>query len=407
MLSSKDITDFINQNIYDIRITKNGRWIDQKCAADVLTVIADCIYNYILNNSDNTTFTTADIWYSDYAKNNVVEIFKKPDVDSELAQNEYDKFFQQPMELLAASKVLNKTKNGNRNIYSVADIDILEFIALREKNSLFFLKEYITKTLKDSGIYYLFETFFNSQTPINYSKMKKGFSDFTIGNTAINGVVECNRIFIKVLNPLAYYNNALGTERGHLSRHNITYDMLMYNRNNFRDINAEKPKEITRKEYMQLQKIVVNDAYYRYQSTKAKHYLKLFNDQYRDNKSEHFDEFDNGTATQIHHIFPESQYPEICYYLENLIALTPTQHMTKAHPNNNTREICETYQHLLLLSKTDRIKENLSDATVEKIYEFSKLLHVLNVGFDDDNILKIEDMDFDDVVNAINLHYAA
>lgn len=407
MLSSKDITDFINQNTYNIRITKNGRWIDQKCAADVLTVIADCIYNYIINNSDNTTFTTADIWYSDYAKNNVVEIFKKPDVDSELAQNEYDKFFQQPMELLAASKVLNKTKNGNRNLYSVADIDILEFIALREKNALFFLKEYITKTLKDSGIYYLFESFFSSQTPVNYSKMKRGFSSFTIDNTAINGVVECNRIFIKVLNPLAYYNNSLGTERGHLSRHNITYDMLMYNRNNFRDINAEKPKEITRKEYMQLQKIVVNDAYYRYQSTKAKHYLKLFNEQYRDNKSEHFDEFDNGTATQIHHIFPESQYPEICYYLENLIALTPTQHMTKAHPNNNTREICETYQHFLLLSKTDRIKENLSNVAVEKIYEFSKLLQVLNVGFDDDNILEIEDMDFDNVVNAINLHYAA
>ena len=107
MLTCKDITDFINQNTYDIRITKNGRWIDQKCAADVLTVIADCIYNYHLSNPDSATFTTANIWYSDYAKNNVVEIFKKPDVDSELAQNEYDKFFQQPMDLLAASNILN------------------------------------------------------------------------------------------------------------------------------------------------------------------------------------------------------------------------------------------------------------------------------------------------------------
>jgi hypothetical protein len=181
----------------------------------------------------------------------------------------------------------------------------------------------------------------------------------------------------------------------------------MYNRNNFRDINAEKPKEITRKEYIQQQNIVVNEAYYKYQSVKAKHYLKLFNLQYRNNESEHYDELNNGIATQIHHIFPESQYPEICYYLENLIALTPNQHMIKAHPNNNTREICETYQHLLLLSKIERIKENLSSNNIERIYEFSKLLFVLNVGFENDDILEIEDMNFEDVVNAINLHYAA
>ena len=158
---------------------------------------------------------------------------------------------------------------------------------------------------------------------------------------------------------------------------------------------------------MQTQNIVINEAYYKYQSIKAKNYLKVFNGQYRDNKSEHYDEFSNGLATQIHHIFPESQYPEICYYLENLIALTPTQHMTKAHPKNNTKEICETYQHLLLLSKTDRIQENLTSTECEKIYEFSKLLYVLNVGFGNDNILEIDDMNFTDVVNAINLHYVA
>lgn len=405
MLTNKDVTDFINSNTYDIRITKNGRWIDQKCAADVLTIIADCIYNYHADNPQKSIFNTADIWHSNYAKNNVIEIFKKPDVDAKRAQHEYDKFFQQPMELLAAANILKKRKNGNKNIYSIVRLDILEYIALREKNALFFLKEYITKTLKDSGIYYLFEIFFNSQTQINYFKMKKGFSAFTIKNTAINGEVECNRIFIKVLNPLAYYNNALGTEKGCLSKHNITYDMLMYNRNNFRDIYAKKPKNLTRKEYLQTQNIVINDAHCKYQSIRARNYLKLFNGQYRDNKSEHYDEFNNGLATQIHHIFPESQYPEICYYLENLIALTPTQHLTKAHPENNTKEICETYQHLLLLSKTNRIKENLTSTECETIYEFSKLLYVLNIGFNDNNILEIEDMNFTDVINAINLHY--
>lgn len=237
--------------------------------------------------------------------------------------------------------------------------------------------------------------------------MKRGFSSFTIQNTAINGEVECNRIFIKVLNPLAYYNNTLGTEHGHLSKHNITYDMLMYNRNNFRDIYAEKPKDLTRKAYMQSRKIITNESYYKYQSTKAKRYLKLFNEQFRDGKSEYNDELCVGLATQIHHIFPESQYPEICYYLENLIALTPSQHLTKAHPNNDTKDISETYQHLLLLSKTDRIKENLTSPKSEKIYEFSKLLYVLNIGFNDENILNINNSDFASVINAINAHYTA
>lgn len=62
---------------------------------------------------------------------------------------------------------------------------------------------------------------------------------------------------------------------------------------------------------------------------------------------------------------------------------------------------------MLLLSKADRIQENLADAAVEQIYEFSRFLFVLNVGFDNDDILDIADMDFGAVVNAINVHYAA
>ena len=115
-------------------------------------------------------------------------------------------------------------------------------------------------------------------------------------------------------------------------------------------------------------------------------------------------------ATHIHHIFPKSQYPEICYYLENLIALTPTQHLNYAHPEGKTREINKAYQHLLLLAKADRIKENLSfnsfSHEYEIIYEFSKFLHVLSIGFDDKEVESISEMDFVSVMNAINVHYA-
>ena len=160
MLTQQQIIEFCNKYDYDIRKSGNGRWIDQKCAADVVTVIADCIYNYELENQ-NGTFTTADIWHYQYAVENVESIFKKPGVESEAAKSEYDKFFQQPMEMLANANVLIKTKHGSKNIYRVNDINVLEYIALRERNALFFLKTYIEKVLMDSDLYPTFEDFLN------------------------------------------------------------------------------------------------------------------------------------------------------------------------------------------------------------------------------------------------------
>ena len=406
MLTQQEIIDFCNQYDFDIRKSGNGRWIDQKCAADVVTVVADCIYNYALKDNDGI-FTTADIWHYKYAVENVEAIFKKPGVENKAARHEYDKFFQQPMEMLANANILTKSKRGNKNFYQVNNFEVLEYIALRERNALFFLKTYIEKVLTDSGLYKIFENFFANQTEGAYDTVKKAFSSFIIKNTKINGEVECNRIFIKVLNPLAYFKNSYGTERGRLSKQIITYDMLMYNRNNFRDLYADKPKGITRKEYAVTHPVEVNEAYYHYQSAKAKRFLRLFNEKNREGKTEHVQSAHiSDKAIHMHHIFPEAIYPEICYYLENIIALTPTQHLNYAHPNGHTQEIDKQYQHLFLLSKADRIHENLIDAAVEKIYEFSNLLFVLSVGFDNDDVLDIADMDFCAVINAINVHYA-
>ena len=406
MLTQQAIADFCGRHDYDIRKSGNGRWLDQKCAADVVTVVADCIYNHTLSDEEGL-FTTSEIWHDAYTVENVEAIFKKPGVESEAAKREYDKFFQQPMEMLSHAGVLTKIKWGNQNFYQVKEREVLAYIALREKNALFFLRTYIEKTLRDSGIYAAFETFFQTQNQDTYQNAKRTFSRFLIQYTKIKGTVECDRIFIKVLNPLAYFRNARGTERGRLSRQVITYDMLMYNRNNFRDLYTDKPKGITRKEYAAMHPVPVNEAYYHYQSAKAKRYLRLFNNQTRAGRTEHLEAAHlRDQAIHIHHIFPEAAYPEICHYLENLIALTPTQHLNYAHPNGHTQEIDEQYQHLLLLSKAERIRENLAGAPADPIYEFSNFLLVLHVGFDDDEVLEIADRDFHAVIHAINLHYA-
>ena len=162
MLTQQDIINFCNQYNYDIRISHNGRWIDQKCAADVVTVVADCIYNYALQDEDGI-FTSLDVWHNGYTVENVEAIFKKPGVENVAAKNEYDKFFQQPMEMLANANVLKKIKRGNRNFYQVNNIEVLEYIALRERNALFFLKTYIEKVLNDSDMMVFFDEFFDFQ----------------------------------------------------------------------------------------------------------------------------------------------------------------------------------------------------------------------------------------------------
>lgn len=417
MLTEQAIIDFITPFDYDVQKTRNGRWIDQKCTPDVLSFIADCIYNYVQSNPDKN-FCAQDIWFSEYAIQNTEAVFKKPSPEQDAAKREYDKFFQQPMKLLAYSKVLSERKERNRNVFRVENLDVLEYIAISERNALKFLHRYIEKVLQDSGLYYYFENFFQKQNrPISrelmqseYQNLRVKFFDFTHSYTAIEGDLECGRIFTKVLNPLAYFHNACGTQGGHLSTDVITYDVLMYNRNNFRDIYANKPKGITRKAYAKEHPIKVNEKYYDYQSSKAKRFLRLFNDQCRQGITEHLEEnYPTDPAVHIHHIFPKALYPEICAYLENLIALTPTQHLNFAHPKGNTQEVNIEYQKLLLLSKTDRIKENIYESfseNVERIYDFPRFLHVLSIGFDDDEIKDISNMDFTAVMNAINVHYA-
>ena len=405
-LNEKDIENFLSETNYDIKISRNARWIDQKCAADVVTIVADCILNFA-EAHPGSEFTSIDIWHHDYTVCNVESIFKKPNPDEIKARNEYDKFFQQPMEMLSYAGVLSKRKSGNRNIYRIQNRDILTFISIRERNALLFLVYYIKNVITDSGLWSLFENFFKYESQAAYQKVKNGFSSFTIHNTPIKGETECNRIFIKILNPLAYFYNKCGTERGRLSHHKITYDMLMYNRDNFRDLYSNKPKEMTRKEYAAQTGISVDTNYTNYISQKAKKILRIFNDTFRKGQTELYDPKHIGDiATHMHHIFPEAEFPEICGYIENLIALTPTQHLNYAHPLGNTQVIDTAYQHILLLAKISSIEKNIFSTTEEHIYEFSKMIYVLFIGFDDDNFREIEQNNFPEVIQEVNKKYA-
>ena len=95
-------------------------------------------------------------------------------------------------------------------------------------------------------------------------------------------------------------------------------------------------------------------------------------------ESEVKDQLANGKATQIHHIFPKSKFPQLAHYLENLIKLTATQHFTKAHPDNKTDTIDIDYQLVCLLAKSDSIEKSLKKHEV--YYRKESFIYCINTG---------------------------
>ncbi len=398
-MQNEQIIDFLNSYNYDIRESNNARWIDQKCTCDVISIIADCILEYT-NYDINNEFCISDIWLNKYTETNVKMIFSKPETTSDHARNEYDKFFSQPINFLAYSGILESLgRKGNKNIFKIRNIDLLEYIAMRDTNALNFLALYIQKVLIDSGIYIYFEKFLESQTKDSFCELKHKFIDFTIDNTPINGETECGRIFTKILNPLAFYFCKKGTRKGRLSNTTITLDELKYNRINFRDEISGKDKNLTRQEFERVNQNLTANA--NYQIQRAKKIVRRYNDKYNNGLSEIMQENELVNATQIHHIFPSAEFPQISDFLENLIALTPNQHFSMAHPNNNTNYIDKDFQYICLLAKTNTIKNDQTGT-----YNFDDYQYVLDCGLHTNEFSKIKDLDYSALIEKIDCFYS-
>lgn len=421
MIIESNIKNYLEQFNLDVRKTKYGRWIDQKCTPDVIWSVSDFIMNYVLENKLDSKFTVKDIWNSDYASKFIKDEFSKPDSDSEKASNEYDKFFSQPMNLLFYANVLEDVSIGKKHLYRVKNFDLLEYIAQNDSSSYKFLCIYIEEVLKASGFWRLLSDFFDNQTSTNFALLKQGFEQFCYQNTKIKNKAETGRIFAKVINPVACKYRKKGTIKGHLSKNIIKKSDLMYNRDNFRDIYSEKPKEVSRKEWRESKEVSkYNEGFTKHQMVSAMKLLRRFSADYRMGMSEltMFSKniatndvnkpyiLDKIRATQIHHIFPKNEYPEISSYIENLIFITPNQHYGYAHPQNRVQEVGLEAQKNLLIAKTYSIKKNFETKSEPKIYDFGNFIYVLNIGWDDDTVYEIAENDFSDVVQAINVHYA-
>ena len=392
MIDDEYIVRFLSKYDYDVRKTNTARWIDQKCTPDVMNVIADCIVYYLRDKGEKSRFTVRNIWDYAYSEEIIEMYFNKPKPSDKKAENEYDKFFAQPITLLGYSHVLNASKQCRKNIYTINDFDLLEYMSFNDRNAFKFLYYYIKQVLYDSCILDDFENFFTFQTKRDYDILKRKFFEFNLENTKIKGMTESNRIFTKVINPLAYYNKKLGTKRGRISKDIINYSELLYNQKNFRDIYSNKPKGITRKEWRNRQEGEIPSIQIDlHKALRAMNFLRKYNEEYRNGCTEVLKGKYIAPGTQMHHIFPKSEYPEISFVKENIIALSPNQHYLCAHPMNHTDKINEEYRKVILEEKLERIHENIIDRNIDTIYSYNSFVDVLNEGFNKDYEPKYHD----------------
>ena len=358
----KIIEEFLKNKNFDIRKTHNSRFFDQKVQPDVLSAVCESIL-YCLDDKENS-FTVNDIRYCDYSNELVTEIFNKPEIKK--ASNEYDKFFSQPLKMMGYAGLLQERKKGRENFYIVLEKDMIEYISLRDRNAYYFLTIYLEKVLKDSGIWKYFNNFFIKQTQSSLEELRKNYVNFVIQNTSINKGLEPIRILNPMLNILSFKYKKKGTIKGKIG--DINYNDLLYNRPNWRDI--KKDKTLTRVEFNKIffDQGVDNNKSYEYSITKAKRFVKSIH------AVSEIHRFSNYPATQAHHIFLASEYPELADIPENIIAITPNQHFYRAHPDNKTSVLDKSYQIICLISKLDSIEIDYYDNT--QYYDKNKFIDI-------------------------------
>ncbi len=366
-----NIDDYLNQyNDFDIRKTHNARYVDQKCTPDIVCFIADCILN---TSCATRTFTINDLWDERFFIDNCRIIFGKPSPADPSARNEYNKVLCQPLKLLAYAHVLKVDKVDKKLYFSVADLEMLEYLSVKERNAYNFMLKFFEKVISDSGLKRIFNEYkekCSSNRKAAKADIYAKYHRFISANTPTHSKKDVDRIFHKVFNLFAYSNILPGSNGKILD----WYD-LMYNRVNWRDKN-KKQKALTRKQSVAVKIEQINqDFYIEYQVNKAIRKVR----EKQGTISEVHDDLANGIATEVHHIFPKSEFPELASYFENLILLTSSQHRQKAHPRSNFHIIDKEYQLICLMAKS-RTVENYINTYGETFYSKKSFLLVVNTG---------------------------
>ena len=193
--------------------------------------------------------------------------------------------------------------------------------------------------------------------------------------TGVKDKKHKDRIFIPFTNNLAYSLNKKGTERGYCSKNRIGWHEIMYNRPNWFDKRTKKDEKYTRTQWKKiyLEQLKLKDEQKALDAIEATAVRKV------KKKHKGFSEYSGKKSRDIHHIFPRTPFDNLRYLKENLINLTPDEHLLKAHPDG-TNNVDKEFQTELLLKKLKSISTLLKEK--DDFYRLDYFIEVLNTGYD-------------------------
>jgi len=364
---------FKNKNL--VKTPHKGLHYEQKTTPDLLWCVSLVILD-VTKDDRNLVFSDKEIRLSPLFDNLMQDYFSKP--PQHLAPGEYNKVSSYQLGLLTYAGILEQVNNRPKK-YKIKQLQALEYMSVNDLNASKFLTEYTEKFLSDNNLISYFEDYKNNPNQANHLIAKDKYWEWAKVNTAIKGSnpQHTYRVFNKIFNVYCYKNRIPGEDGSNVTDGPCPYSFLIYNRTNFRDENM--PSGMTRREYLEnvLSDIDTGGVVGAVLLQKAKADIKRkYNgvSELQDPASGFIPE----SGVHIHHILPQHSHPQFALFRENLIALTPGQHLSSAHVQGNTQRINLDFQKICLKKKFDHIKESLESG--EDFYVLSRFIQVINSG---------------------------
>ncbi len=352
-----------------------GIHYEQKITPDLLWCVAHVILDLIKDNPDKI-FTDKDIRESPIFNSLMQNYFcKAPQED---AENEYNKVSSYQLGFFTFAGILEQVDSRPKK-YKVNNQEALSYIAVNDLSASHFLSEYTEKFIRDNGLGQVFENYRVNPNQDNYIKAKEAYWNWARAHTAMRGTDRRHtyRVFNKMFNVFCYKNRLPGQASSRVITGPCPYSFLIYNRTNFRD--RDMPSGMTRQQYKdEILSEINQEGVVETLLQKAKDALKAKHDNNSEITDPALDYYAN-RGVHVHHILPKHSYPQFSLSKENLICLTPGQHLSLAHIRGNTQMINLGFQIICLKKKFEKIK--ISIQAGDGFYDLKEFIKIINTNF--------------------------
>lgn len=352
-----------------------GVHYEQKITPDLLWSVAHVVLDLIKDNPD-LIFTDSDVRDSSVFNSLMQDYFSK--APQEEAENEYNKVSSYQLGFFVFAGILEQVGSRPKQ-YKVTNQEALEYIAINDLNAVKFLGEYTEKFIQDNGMGDVFETYRQTPNQDNYLRAKEAYWNWAKENTALRGDDRRHtyRVFNKMFNVFCYKNRLPGEDASNVSTGSCPYSFLLYNRTNFRD--KDKPSDMTRQQYHEeVLSEIEREGVVETLLKKVKDAVKTRHGNDSEIREENLGYAPN-SGVHVHHILPRHSYPQFSLSKENLISLTPGQHLSRAHIEANTKTINPEFQIICLKKKFEHIKTSISES--DDFYDLKEFITIINTSF--------------------------